>query len=85
MERRGKVIEQVKQLDSQITALEACIRERTAKLRIAQDKWHDWEAGVLRGAIGHDQVTLHNLKIRRASLAPMQEKRASAIFYGSNA
>jgi hypothetical protein len=76
--------DQVKQLNSEIASLEACIRERTAALKVAQDRWEDWKAGTLRAAIGRDQVDLHNLKIRRASLAPAEEKRSSAVFYGSN-
>jgi hypothetical protein len=72
------------QLNGQIASLEAVIRERAAKLKVAQERWNDWEAGTLRAAIGRDQVELHNLKIRRSSAAPMLEKKASAIFYGSN-
>jgi hypothetical protein len=76
--------EQVKQLDEQITSLERAIVERTSQLKVAQERWEDWKAGTLRAAIGRDQVDLHNLKIRRASLAPAEEKRSSAVFYGSN-
>jgi hypothetical protein len=71
-------------LNSQITSLEVAIASRTVLLKDAQAKWEDWKAGTLRAAIGHDQVALHNLKIRRASLAPMLEKKSPAIFYGSN-
>jgi hypothetical protein len=71
-------------LNSEIASLEACIRERTAALKVAQDRWEDWRAGTLRAAIGRDQVDLHNLKIRRSSLEPMKEKSSPAIFYGSN-
>jgi hypothetical protein len=78
-----KMTEQVK-LDSEIASLEAAIRVRTAALKVAQEKWEDWKAGTLRAAIGRDQIDLHNLKIRRASLAPAEEKRSSAVFYGSN-
>jgi hypothetical protein len=74
----------IKQLDDQITSLERAIVERTAQLKTAQDKWDDWRAGTLRAAIGADQINLHNLRIRRSSLAPMQEKRSPAIFIGSN-
>jgi hypothetical protein len=78
-----KMSEQEK-LNSQIASLEACIRERTVALKVAQERWEDWRAGTLRAAIGRDQVDLHNLKIRRSSLAPMQEKKSPAIFIGSN-
>jgi hypothetical protein len=74
----------IKQLDDQITSLERAIVERTAQLKVAQERWEDWKAGTLRAAIGRDQVTLHNLKIRRSSLEPMLEKKSPAIFYGSN-
>jgi hypothetical protein len=60
-------------LDSQITALERVIGERTVLLKDAQAKWEDFRAGTLRAAIGRDQIALHNLRIRRSSLAPMQE------------
>jgi hypothetical protein len=76
--------EQVKQLDEQIISLERAIVERTSQLKVAQAKWDDWRAGTLRAAIGADQINLHNLKLRRASLAPVEEKRGSAVFYGSN-
>jgi hypothetical protein len=78
-----KMSEQVK-LDGQIASLEAAIRVRSAALKVAQDSWDDWRAGTLRAAIGRDQVDLHNLRIRRSSLAPMQEKRSPAVFIGSN-
>jgi hypothetical protein len=71
-------------LNSQIASLEAVIRVRTAALKVAQERWDDWKAGTLRLAIGRDQVDLHNLRIRRSSLAPMQEKRSPAVFIGSN-
>jgi hypothetical protein len=59
--------EQVKQLDEQIISLERAIVERTAQLKVAQERWEDWKAGTLRAAIGRDQVDLHNLRIRRSS------------------
>jgi hypothetical protein len=76
--------DQVQQLNSQINLLEGVIRERSAKLKVAQERWHDWEAGVLRAAIGRDQINLHNLRLRRESLSPPREMKASAIFYSSN-
>jgi hypothetical protein len=79
-----KITTDQEKLNSQITSLEAVIRERSAKLKVAQDQWLDWEAGNLRAAIGRDQIDLHNLRIRRDSLAPVQEMRSPAIFYGSN-
>jgi hypothetical protein len=84
MERTDKMSEQVKQLDSQIAALEACIATRTAALKVSQDKWDDWRSGTLRAALGVDQINLHNLRLRRDSLAPASEKRSSAVFYSSN-
>jgi hypothetical protein len=78
-----KMTEQVK-LDSEIASLEAAIRVRSAALKVAQDSWDDWRVGTLRAAIGRDRVDLHNLRIRRSSLAPVEEKRSPAIFYGSN-
>jgi hypothetical protein len=71
-------------LDSQITALEACIATRTAALKVSQEKWEDWKAGTLRAALGRDQIDLHNLRLRRESLSPPREMKASAIFYSSN-
>jgi hypothetical protein len=74
----------IDKLDSDIAKLERVIGERTAQLKIAQDRWDDWRAGTLRAAIGVDQISLHNLKVRRASMALPSEMKASAIFYGSN-
>jgi hypothetical protein len=76
--------DQVKKLDAEIASLETSIAEKTARLQVAQARWDDWRAGCLRAAIGQDQVHLHNLKFRRSSLAPMADKKASSIFYGSN-
>jgi hypothetical protein len=76
--------DQVKKLDGEIASLETSIAEKTARLQVAQARWDDWRAGNLRAAIGQEQVALHNLKFRRSSLAPMPEKRSSAVFYGSN-
>jgi hypothetical protein len=78
-----KMSEQVK-LDGQIAELERAIIARSAKLKVAQERWDDWMAGTLRAAIGVDQINLHNLKLRRDSLAPVEEKRSSGIFIGSN-
>jgi hypothetical protein len=76
--------DKLEQLNNQIASLEARIADQAQKLKVAQDRWEDWKAGQLRAAIGQDQVALHNLKIQKSSLAPMEEKRSSAIFYGSN-
>jgi hypothetical protein len=83
MEQRDKMSEQEK-IASQITALERAIASRTVLLKDAQAKWEDWKAGNLRAAIGRDQIDLHNLKTRRASMAPAPEGRSTMIFYGSN-
>jgi hypothetical protein len=72
------------QLNRDIASLERAIVERTSQLRVAEAKWDDYRAGTLRGAISNDRVMLHNLKLRRSSLAPAEEKRSSAVFYGSN-
>jgi multidrug resistance efflux pump len=74
----------IKQLNSQIAALEAGIADKAAELKAAQASWDDWRAGNLRAAIGREQAELQNLKAQRASLAPMPPKRSSAVFYGSN-
>jgi hypothetical protein len=71
-------------LDSQITSLEAAIASRTEQLKIEQARWLDWEAAGSRVAIGQNQITLRNLKIRRDSLSPMLPKQAGGIFYSSN-
>jgi hypothetical protein len=74
----------VEQLDNQIAKLETAIASRTEQLKIEQARWLDWESACSRVAIGQNQITLRNLKIRRSSLAPMLEKKASGIFIGSN-
>ena len=71
-------------LDTEIAEIEKRFAANTVKLKAAQARWEDWQAGRLRAAIGQDQIHLHNLKIRRARLAPPEEKRSSAIFVGSN-
>jgi hypothetical protein len=76
--------DQVEKLNGRITALERAIASRAVLLKDAQAKWEDWKAGNLRAAIGRDQVDLHNLKTRRASMAPPSEMKASAVFYSSN-
>jgi hypothetical protein len=83
IEQRNKMSD-VEQLDSQIAKLETAIASRTEQLKTEQARWLDWESACSRVAIGQNQITLRNLKIRRASLAPMLGKQGSAIFYGSN-
>ena len=76
--------DKLKQLNDQIASFEKSIADKTQKLKVAQERWEDYQAGRLRAAIGQEQVALHNLKQQRSSLEPKQEKKASAIFYGSN-
>ena len=75
--------DQTKKLDSEIASLEASIAEKAASLKVAQTGWNDWRVGNLRAAIGHEQVLLHSL-MQRTALAPLRDKRSTAIFYGSN-
>jgi hypothetical protein len=76
--------DQVEKLNSQIAKLEMAIASRTEQLKIEQARWLDWEAAGSRVAIGQNQITLRNLKIRRDSLSPMLPKQAGGIFYSSN-
>lgn len=75
---------QTKHLATQIAALEASITDKSGQLKAAEAKWEDYKAGNLRLAIRYEQTRLHDLKARRASLAPLEAKQSRAIFYGSN-